>query len=280
MTRTTSVLLVSLALLASPSSAQADKDEGSAEPAALPQTDGGLGERERDSSATARSPSPPRTPAPSKAKIKPLIEGAARQYGVESQLLHAVVAVESAYNAHAISRAGAIGLMQVMPATAADYGVTDPGELFDPAINIRTGTRHLKRLLRKYKSDYGRVIMVYNAGEGVVDRTNSNVTYAETLDYTEAVIHRYRRNGGTQPTDSALKKVAMLRTISTNPKGRRLLSKYLDPSLLSLRGRRSAGVRYIEPSLRRELPNSRPMSVMPSSKKWDGDISSTFRRRH
>ena len=125
--------------------------------------------------------------------------------------MHAVVSAESAYNPKAVSSAGAIGLMQVMPATAGDYGVSDSSALFDPRVNVSTGVRHLKRLLRKYRNDYGRVIMAYNAGEGVVDRTDSNVTYAETLSYTEAVVRRYRKLGGTQPTDAVLRKVSALR---------------------------------------------------------------------
>lgn len=212
-------------------------------------------------------PTPPDKPRPSKKTLKPLIDRTAKQYGVERELVHAVVAAESAYNAHAVSRAGAVGLMQVMPRTAADYGVTDANALFDPKVNVKTGTRHLKRLLRKYKNDYGRVIMAYNAGEGTVDRTNSNVTYAETLNYTAAVIRNYRRNGGKRPTEEAMKKVAMLKKISSRGKGRRLLKKYLDPSLLSLSVRTTLPVRYLDPGLHRASPKSRPMIVLESPKK-------------
>jgi len=157
--------------------------------------------------------------------------------------------------------------MQVMPRTAMDYGVTDAKALFDPKVNVKTGTRHLRRLLRKYKSDYGRVIMAYNAGEGTVDRTNSNVTYAETLDYTAAVIRNYRRNGGKHPTEAAMKKVAALRKISGSGKRRRLLKKYLDPSLLSLSIRTTLPVRYLDPGLHRASPKARPMFVLESPKK-------------
>jgi soluble lytic murein transglycosylase-like protein len=144
-----------------------------------------------------------------------MITEVAKQYGVERALVQAVVAAESNYNAHAVSPVGAVGLMQVMPATAGDYGIGSTQALFDPKTNLKTGTRHLKRLLRKYDNDYGRVIMAYNAGEGVVDRTNSNVTFLETLDYTEAVINNYRRNGGVQPTKAALVKVRSLRACVT-----------------------------------------------------------------
>jgi soluble lytic murein transglycosylase-like protein len=212
-------------------------------------------------------PAPPNKPRPSKKTLKPLIDRTAKQYGVERALVHAVVAAESAYNAHAVSHAGAIGLMQVMPRTAMDYGVTDAKALFDPKVNVKTGTRHLKRLLGKYKKDYGRVIMAYNAGEGTVDRTNSNVTYIETLNYTAAVIRNYRRNGGKHPTEAAMKKVAALKKISGSGKRRRLLKKYLDPSLLSLSVRTTLPVRYLDPGLHRANPKARPMFVLESPKK-------------
>lgn len=204
-------------------------------------------------------PAPPSGPRPSRGEFAPLIDRTADQLGVERALVHAVVAAESAYNPNAVSRAGAVGLMQVMPATAGDYGVGSSDALFDPKTNIRTGVRHLKRLLDKYGNDYGRAIMAYNAGEGVVDRTNSNVTYAETLDYTEAVIRHYRGNGGTQPTDEAVRKVGTLRRMSYTGKARRLLKRYLDPALLSLKVRPTLSLESLNPALHRAGPESKPM---------------------
>jgi len=195
----------------------------------------------------------------SRAEVASLIERTAKQLNVEVALVHAVVAAESAYNPRAVSHAGAVGLMQIMPATAADYGVTSPEALFDPSINIKTGVRHLKRLLEKYDNDYGRAIMAYNAGEGVVDRTNSNVTYAETLDYTDAVVRHYRRNGGTQSTDEVVRKVATLRRLSYGGKARRLLKRYLDPSLLSLKVRPTLSLDYLDPMNHHTGPASKPM---------------------
>jgi hypothetical protein len=167
-----------------------------------------------------------------KSKIHSLINQTAKQHGVEPALVHAVISAESAYNPTAVSRAGAIGLMQVMPETAFDYGIGDASALYDPAVNVKTGVRHLKRLLRKYRNDYGRVIMAYNAGEGVVDRTDSNVTYAETLSYTEAVIRRYRQLGGTKPTDAALRKVAVLRAKRGRSGRRALPPKEIESDML------------------------------------------------
>lgn len=215
--------------------------------------------------AKVSRPSPPNRPRPSRAQIQAMIKEAAKQQGVEEALVQAVVAAESNYNPHAVSPAGAIGLMQVMPATAADYGVTSVDALFDARTNLRTGTRHIKRLLGKYQKDYGRVIMAYNAGEGVVDRTNSNVTYLETLNYTEAVINHYRRQGGAQPTTVALNKVRALRGMRSSGNARRLMKRYLDPSLLSLRVKPTLSLRSLDPALHEVGPESKPMFELEAS---------------
>lgn len=210
-------------------------------------------------------PSPPKRPNPSRNQIAAMIPAVASRYGVEEALVRAVVAAESNYNAHAVSNAGAVGLMQLMPATASDYGIKSVDALFDPQTNLSAGTRHLKRLLTKYNNDYGRVIMAYNAGEGVVDRTNSQVTYLETLNYTEAVINNYRRHGGTAPTQAALHQVRTLRGVRNSGKARRLLKKYLDPSLLSLNVKPTLNVRYLNPSLHDVGPESKPMFELETS---------------
>jgi hypothetical protein len=204
-------------------------------------------------------PVPPNRPRPSRAQIMALIPAVAKHYDVEEALIRAVITAESNFNAHAVSHAGAVGLMQLMPATAGDYGVASVEALFDPQINLRTGTRHLKRLLNKYKNDYGRAIMAYNAGEGVVDRTNSQVTYRETLNYTEAVLSHYQHQGGAAPTQTALKEVEVLREVKSPSQARRLLKKYLDPSLLSLNVKPTLNVRYLNPALHEVGPSSKPM---------------------
>lgn len=206
-------------------------------------------------------------PRPDRASLEKLVAAAAERHGVELALVKAVVAAESAYDPQAVSRAGARGLMQVMPATAVDYGVADQERLFDPETNLDTGTRHLKRLLAKYKNDYGRAIMAYNAGEGVVDRTGSMVTYAETLSYTEAVIRHYRRQGGTKPTDEALAKVRQLRKLK-GQQAKQLLAKYLDLNLPSLRGS-SRTIRVVAPGLDENSAKRRPMIVLETRKPED-----------
>jgi hypothetical protein len=195
-------------------------------------------------------PTPPDKPLPSKKQINILVSKTAKRYKVELPLVKAIVMAESAYNAHAVSPKGAIGLMQIMPTTAADYGVNDPNDLFNARINVNTGVRHLKRLIRKYKNDYGRVIPAYNAGEGVVDRTNNNVTYNETIKYTAAIIRNYRRYGGKQNIDI---RKAVVKTDSP--------FYHDDPSLLSLSIKMISHPNYFDPKL------NRPMFVLPSPKK-------------
>jgi len=168
-------------------------------------------------------------PTASKAELRRLIDAAAQRHGVEPALVHAVVAAESAYDAHAVSPAGAVGVMQLMPGTARDYGVGSHTALLHPPTNIDAGVRHLKRLLQKYRGDYGRVIMAYNAGEGAVDRTNSNVRYPETLDYTEAVARRYRALGGTKSTTDLLRKVSALRRSAGTTPPKRQATRQRDP---------------------------------------------------
>lgn len=195
-------------------------------------------------------PTPPDKPLPSKKQINTLVSKTAKRYKVELALVKAIVMAESAYNAHAVSPKGAIGLMQIMPATAADYGIDNPSDLFDAHINVNTGVRHLKRLLRKYKNNYGRVIPAYNAGEGVVDRTNNNVTYDETIKYTAVTIRNYRRYGGKRKIDM---KKAVVKPDSP--------FYHTDPSLLSLSMRMIPPPKYLDSRL------DRPMFVLPSPKK-------------
>ncbi|WP_083829369.1 lytic transglycosylase domain-containing protein [Thiocapsa marina] len=143
-------------------------------------------------------PIPPRTAPPSRQQVNATIEHFARKYRLDLDLVHALINAESAYDAHAVSRAGAVGLMQVMPATGADYGVTSVDALFDPATNLHTGMRHLRRLLDKYDS-IGQAVMAYNAGEGALERGGGFVAYPETQRYTHAVLVSYLRKKGVLP---------------------------------------------------------------------------------
>jgi len=117
------------------------------------------------------------------------IDAAARAAGVDPALVHALVAVESAYQSAAVSPKGAVGLMQVMPETALRYGVIDPSGVSD---NLRAGTRHLRSLMERYDDRIDLALAAYNAGEGAVKRYNNTIPpYAETRHYVPAVIDRY-----------------------------------------------------------------------------------------
>jgi soluble lytic murein transglycosylase-like protein len=122
------------------------------------------------------------------------ITGAARRWQVDPALVRAVIHAESAFNPEAISRAGAQGLMQLMPTTAGDYGVTDA---FDVRQNIDAGTRHLADLLARYRGDTELAAAAYNAGASAVERHGGVPPFAETQVYVKrvAILHRRYRTG-------------------------------------------------------------------------------------
>lgn len=120
------------------------------------------------------------------------IRTAVAQFGVEEAVVRAIIHAESAYRPNAISHAGAQGLMQLIPATASRFGVSDP---FDPAQNIRGGVKYLAWLMKRYSSNLTLVAAAYNAGEGAVDRNGGVPPYSETQRYVQRVgqlADRYR----------------------------------------------------------------------------------------
>ena len=124
-----------------------------------------------------------------KMQFNDLIAEAAHRHQVDERLVHAVIQTESAYNAHAVSRAGAVGLMQLMPDTARRYGVFDR---HDPNQNIDGGTKYLKYLLGLFNS-LDLAIAAYNAGENAVMRHGYSIPpYPETQNYVRQVLSRYR----------------------------------------------------------------------------------------
>jgi soluble lytic murein transglycosylase-like protein len=117
---------------------------------------------------------------------------AAEIVGLDPELVHAVIAVESGYQASAVSPKGAVGLMQLMPATARSNGTEHPDDVMD---NLRAGTRHLKALLVRFDHRLDLALAAYNAGEGAVRRYGNSVPpYPETRHYVPAVVARYRAN--------------------------------------------------------------------------------------
>ena len=126
-----------------------------------------------------------------KSRFADLIDLAANKNQVDPKLVHAVIQTESAYNAGAISSAGAVGLMQLMPDTARRYGVTDRR---DPDQNINGGTRYLKDLIDMFTPNLDLAVAAYNAGENAVIRHNYTIPpYPETRNYVKQVLALYSR---------------------------------------------------------------------------------------
>ncbi len=130
------------------------------------------------------APTQQQAAAVSRDQIEGIIERVARKVQLAPELIRAVVAVESSYDPTAVSPAGAQGLMQLMPATAADLGVKDS---FDPAENIAGGSRYLSQLLHKYAGDLDRTLAAYNWGQGNVDRHGLEKMPSETRNYLARV---------------------------------------------------------------------------------------------
>ncbi|MEO8122113.1 MAG: lytic transglycosylase domain-containing protein [Rhodoferax sp.] len=131
--------------------------------------------------------------------VQASLTAASNSFGVDYELLKAVVSAESAFNPRAVSHKGAVGLMQIMPATARRYGVqSEPGftvasKLTDPELNIQTGTRYLADLMRLFGGETELAVAAYNAGEGAVMRAGNRIpNYKETQAYVKKVMSVYR----------------------------------------------------------------------------------------
>lgn len=128
------------------------------------------------------------------AAFAPHIEKEANEAGIDAALVHAVITAESGYNPSAVSRAGAQGLMQLMPATAKRYAVKNA---FDPKQNIRGGTRYLRDLLVQFDNNIELAVAAYNAGENAVIRHGMRIPpYRETRAYVPKVLRLYDKYRG------------------------------------------------------------------------------------
>jgi hypothetical protein len=118
-------------------------------------------------------------------EISSLIKTASTKNKVDASLLRAVMVQESALRPCAVSTAGAMGLMQIMPETADDLGLTDP---FDPAANVDAGARYLKQMLDRYQGNTALALAAYNAGPGRTDKANGIPHIPETIGYVSTIL--------------------------------------------------------------------------------------------
>lgn len=165
---------------------------------------------------------PPRVTNPATAvEIQKMVDRVAGEQGVEGPLVHSVIRAESNYNPNAVSPKGALGLMQLIPATAKRFGVSD---VFDAQQNVEGGVRYLRFLLDYYEGDYAKAIAAYNAGEGAVDKFNGVPPYAETRSYLSRVaknLKTAREKQGSaapapQPAQSEATKIETYRPIQAS----------------------------------------------------------------
>jgi Transglycosylase SLT domain len=129
-------------------------------------------------------------PLSDKTPFEKVIRAAAQRYGIDADLIHCVIAVESNFNPKAVSPKKASGLMQLLPQTAALYGVKN---IFDPEENVNAGTRYLKQLLEKYQ-DLTLALAAYNAGPERVDQYGRRIPpYLETMKYVQRIAKSYAK---------------------------------------------------------------------------------------
>lgn len=127
--------------------------------------------------------------------FEPVIQSAARAYGVNPNLVKAVITAETCFRPTATSPKGAKGLMQLMPATARRFGVTQRGDVWQ---NVYGGTSYLRWLLNRYQGSVAHAVAAYNSGEGTVDRYGVQVPYRETQNYTRQVLNAFKKLGNPQ----------------------------------------------------------------------------------
>ncbi len=120
--------------------------------------------------------------------VRELVDRLSREHGLDPRLMDALIRVESGYDPRAVSHKGAMGLMQLMPATASRLGVRNP---FDPEQNVRGGMREFARLVEVYRGNLKLALAAYNAGEGAVSRFRGVPPYRETRNYVSKILTIY-----------------------------------------------------------------------------------------
>lgn len=127
-------------------------------------------------------------PEYSRLEIENIIEGVSNKHGISSKLVKALIKQESGFNPNAVSKAGAKGLMQLMPSTAKNLGVTD---VTNPVQNVEGGVKYLKSMMNKYNGNLILALAAYNAGPGAVDKYKGVPPYKETQNYVKNILANY-----------------------------------------------------------------------------------------
>jgi hypothetical protein len=158
------------------------------------------------------------SPAPGTTALKlpDVVGSASHRYHLDPDLVNSVIRAESGFNPKAVSRKGAVGLMQLEPQTAAQLGVTDP---FDPGANVEGGTRYLRELLVRYNFDLIKALAAYNAGPGRVEQYHGVPPYYETQAYVARVVRDFNRKKLAERKAAEVKKVSTRKTQLVKPAG-------------------------------------------------------------
>ena len=146
--------------------------------------------------------------------LRGLVAAVSTEHGVDPELVDCLVRVESGYNPSAVSRKGAMGLMQLMPSTASRHGVRNP---FDPEDNVRGGVRELARLLELYAGNLQLALAAYNAGEGAVQKYGGIPPFQETRDYVVRILSMYNGKPWQMARGVRARSVRMLEDGSGQP---------------------------------------------------------------
>lgn len=145
--------------------------------------------------ASPASPTVTGSMAERKEQLQPLIEKFSTQYNVDKKLINSLIRQESGFNPLAKSHAGAMGLMQLMPATAKGLGVQNP---MDPAQNLEGGIKHFSNLMIHYNGNIPNALAAYNAGMGAVKKYGGIPPYKETQNYVKSILSMYLKDKNTQ----------------------------------------------------------------------------------
>jgi soluble lytic murein transglycosylase-like protein len=157
--------------------------------------------------------------APS-ARMQGVVNAAAARNNLDPALVGAVIQAESNWNPYAVSRKGAFGLMQLLPATAERYGV---GDVFDPVQNVNGGTRYLRDLLERFHGDLKKSLAAYNAGEQAVQRYGGVPKYPETRAYVRKVTSTYFQSGPSRTPELSASRISSIRQVA-GPGGRTIFT--------------------------------------------------------